>query len=33
MSEKKDAGAPKILILATSSCAYPGADAVGQAHL
>ncbi len=24
---------PKILILASSSCAYPGADAVGQAHL
>ncbi|MEN8149585.1 MAG: hydrogenase iron-sulfur subunit [Planctomycetota bacterium] len=23
----------KILILATASCAYPGADAVGQAHL
>lgn len=23
----------KILILATESCAYPGADAVGQAHL
>jgi coenzyme F420-reducing hydrogenase delta subunit len=23
---------PKILILATSSCAYPGADATGQAH-
>ncbi len=23
----------KILVLATSSCAYPGADAVGQAHL
>jgi F420-non-reducing hydrogenase iron-sulfur subunit len=24
---------PKILILASSTCAYPGADAVGQAHL
>ncbi|MBN2337659.1 MAG: hydrogenase iron-sulfur subunit [Acidobacteria bacterium] len=24
---------PKILILATGTCAYPGADAVGQAHL
>jgi len=24
---------PKILILATTSCAYPGADATGQAHL
>ncbi len=23
----------KILILATESCAYPGADAVGQAHI
>lgn len=23
----------KILILASSTCAYPGADAVGQAHL
>jgi F420-non-reducing hydrogenase iron-sulfur subunit len=23
----------KILILATESCAYPGADAVGQAHM
>lgn len=23
----------KILVLATESCAYPGADAVGQAHL
>jgi len=23
---------PKILILATESCAYPGANAVGQAH-
>jgi len=30
----KDSAKPgKILILATESCAYPGADAVGQAHL
>ncbi|SMC25494.1 Coenzyme F420-reducing hydrogenase, delta subunit [Desulfacinum hydrothermale DSM 13146] len=27
------AGEGKILILATESCAYPGADAVGQAHI
>ncbi len=25
--------APPILILASAACAYPGADAVGQAHL
>ncbi len=30
MAAEKDAG--KILILATESCAYPGADAVGQGH-
>ena len=24
---------PRILILATTTCAYPGADATGQAHL
>jgi len=24
---------PKVLILATTACAYPGADATGQAHL
>lgn len=24
---------PKILVLATEACAYPGADAVGKAHL
>jgi len=30
MEAKKYAG--KILILATESCAYPGADAVGQGH-
>ncbi|MCK8600249.1 hydrogenase iron-sulfur subunit [Desulfoferrobacter suflitae] len=30
----KDTTIPgKILVLATESCAYPGADAVGQAHL
>ncbi len=27
------ADAPKILILATEDCAYPGANSVGQAHL
>lgn len=27
------ATAQKILVLATSSCAYPGADTVGQAHI
>ena len=26
-------GQPKILILATATCAYPAADATGQAHL
>jgi len=31
MAEQRQEG--KILILATESCAYPGADAVGQAHL
>ncbi len=30
MAVAKSAG--KILILATESCAYPGADAVGQGH-
>jgi F420-non-reducing hydrogenase iron-sulfur subunit len=30
MAAEKQAG--KILILATESCAYPGADAVGQGH-
>ena len=30
MAAEKYAG--KILILATESCAYPGADAVGQGH-
>jgi F420-non-reducing hydrogenase iron-sulfur subunit len=33
MSEAISRTAPKILILATSTCAYPGADAAGQAHL
>jgi len=33
MSEKRAFSRPKILILATSACAYPAADAVGQAHL
>ena len=28
-----DANTPKILILATEDCAYPGANSVGQAHL
>ena len=27
-----DAFVPKILVLATEKCAYPGADAVGKAH-
>jgi F420-non-reducing hydrogenase iron-sulfur subunit len=33
MGEKTSQNPPKILILATSTCAYPGADATGQAHL
>lgn len=34
MSESLDAaGQGKILILATTTCAYPAADATGQAHL
>jgi F420-non-reducing hydrogenase iron-sulfur subunit len=33
MSEKASQNSPKILVLATSTCAYPGADATGQAHL
>jgi len=33
MPEDEHAMKAKILILATSSCAYPGADATGQAHL
>jgi coenzyme F420-reducing hydrogenase delta subunit len=31
MSEHNDRG--KILVLATESCAYPGANATGQAHM
>jgi F420-non-reducing hydrogenase iron-sulfur subunit len=33
MSETTPKVPPKILILATSTCAYPGADATGQARL
>jgi F420-non-reducing hydrogenase iron-sulfur subunit len=33
MSETALQAPPKILILATSTCAYPGADATGQSHL
>ena len=33
MSETISKPPQKILILATSTCAYPGADATGQAHL
>jgi coenzyme F420-reducing hydrogenase delta subunit len=33
MSETASYVPPKILILATSSCGYMGADATGQAHL
>ena len=33
MSKFQSQPKPKILILATSSCAYPGADATGQTHL
>ncbi len=32
MSPTNQANAPKILILATDACAYPGADHVGQIH-
>jgi len=32
MPSNPSRGAPKILILATSDCAYPGADNVGQNH-
>ena len=32
MSHSNRAGQPKILILATEACAYPGADNVGQIH-
>ncbi len=33
MSHSPKAQPPKILILATVACAYPGADAAGQAHM
>ncbi len=33
MSANTPGEPPRILILATRSCAYPGADATGQAHL
>ena len=33
MSESTAAAGSKILILATATCAYPAADATGQAHL
>lgn len=32
MLETQPARPPKILLLATSACAYPGADFVGQSH-
>ncbi len=32
MTNEADVTAGKILILATESCAYPGANSVGQAH-
>jgi F420-non-reducing hydrogenase iron-sulfur subunit len=32
MPSNRSAAGPKILILATSACAYPGADNVGQIH-
>jgi coenzyme F420-reducing hydrogenase delta subunit len=32
MPSNPSRGAPKILILATGACAYPGADNVGQIH-
>jgi F420-non-reducing hydrogenase iron-sulfur subunit len=32
MSSNSSREAPQILILATSACAYPGADNVGQIH-
>lgn len=31
-SQSESAKEPKILILATETCAYPGANSVGQAH-
>jgi F420-non-reducing hydrogenase iron-sulfur subunit len=33
VSENLEAAGGKILILATATCAYPAADATGQAHL
>ena len=32
MPEEQQARRPKILLLATAACAYPGADYVGQTH-
>jgi len=32
MAEPEQATKPRILILATESCAYPGADSAGQIH-
>ena len=32
MTETEATGAPRILVLATEACAYPGADYVGQTH-
>lgn len=32
METKIEVAQPKILVLATVQCAYPGADAVGQGH-
>jgi F420-non-reducing hydrogenase iron-sulfur subunit len=32
MGEDSSQRKPRILVLATSSCAYPGADSVGQVH-
>jgi coenzyme F420-reducing hydrogenase delta subunit len=32
MAEPQQSKTPKILILATEACAYPGADYVGQTH-
>ncbi|MBW1699782.1 MAG: hydrogenase iron-sulfur subunit, partial [Deltaproteobacteria bacterium] len=33
MAEFNKQNNPKILILATAACAYPGADYVGQNHI
>jgi F420-non-reducing hydrogenase iron-sulfur subunit len=32
MSKTEQSGRPRILLLATDACAYPGADNVGQIH-